>query len=87
MKAHMTLYYPGDPRRIEVQKPAGAWMQFDAFLLSLGFRRVRSPAGMVVPGKFEFLTGSPEALDIVAEVVRQGGGYLTSGNLEWAFSV
>lgn len=86
MKATLTAYYNRDPRELVVDKPEGEWMAFDAFLKSLGFRPVRQ-GGRIIPGRFNFLTGSPEELDRVEGIVKSVGEYLTSGNLEFAFQV
>jgi len=84
--ATMTIHYNSDPREIVVVKPAGDWLCLDKLLVSLGFRQVRD-SGHLVPGKFSFVTGSAEEQDQVAEIVRLGGGYLTSGNFETTFSI
>ncbi len=86
MKATMTAYYNRDPQQLVVDKPEGDWMAFDAFLKSLGFRPARE-AGRIIPGRFEFRTANGEELANVIDIVKAGGNYLTSGNLDFTFQV
>ncbi|HPS07320.1 MAG TPA: hypothetical protein PLG22_07295 [Kiritimatiellia bacterium] len=86
-KAVMTVKYNGDPRQIQVDKPAGDWMRLDAFLLALGFRARRNAAREKIPGSFEFLTGDETEQETVVAIVRKGGRYLTSGNFDETFSI
>lgn len=86
MTATLTAYYNRDPQQLVVDKPEGDWMAFVAFLKSIGFRRVRE-SGRIIPGRFEFLTGDGEELANVIDIVRAGGDYLTSGNLDFTFQV
>lgn len=84
MKATLTAYYNREPKELAVEKPAGEWMAFEAFLRSLGFRPARH-GGHVVPGAFVFWTASAAELEKVAGIVRAGGGYLTGGNMGFTF--
>ena len=86
MKATVTAYYNRDPQELVLDKPAGDWMAFDAFLKSLGFRRSRYN-GLPVPGRFEFLSGNSDEIETVIGIVKAGGEYLTSNNLEFTFQV
>lgn len=86
MKATLTAYYNRDPKQLVVSKPVGDWMAFDAFLKSLGFRQARANCHPV-PGMFDFRTGDGEELANVIDIVKAGGNYLTSGNLEFTFQV
>lgn len=86
MKATLTAYYNRDPKQLVVEKPAGDWMAFNAFLKSLGFRPERSN-GQTPPVEFVFLTGNSDELEKVIGIVKAGGDYLTSGNLEFTFQV
>lgn len=85
--ASMGIYYNRSPREILVDKPEGDWMQLDALLLALGFRKVRNNGGEVIPGRFLFRTGSAREQDQVVEIVRAAGPYLTAGNFEEGCSV
>jgi len=84
--ATMIIHYSRDPREITVDKPHGTWMQLDAFLLALGFRKAREN-GRLIEGRFTFWTGSPEEQEQVVDILRLGGAYLTSGNFEETCSV
>lgn len=86
MKATLIAYYNRDPQQLVVEKPAGDWMAFDAFLKSLGFRQARHN-GHPVPGRFDFMTGNSDELERVIGIVRAGGGYLTAGNMGFTFQV
>lgn len=86
MKATLTAYYNRDPRQLAVDKPAGEWKAFDAFLKSLGFRRARAN-WQTVPGRLEFMTSNSDELERVIGIVRAGGEYLTGGNLDFTFQV
>ena len=85
MRATLTAYYNRTPQELVVDKPAGDWMSFDKFLLALGFKHARR-AGLVVPGRFVFLTNSDSEAEKVVGIVKDGGAYLTSGNMDYAFS-
>lgn len=86
MKATLTAYYNREPKELAVEKPAGEWMAFEAFLRSLGFRPARH-GGHVRPGAFVFKTFDGAELEKVAGIVRKGGGYLTGGNMGFTFQV
>ena len=86
MKAALGAYYNREPQELVVDKPAGEWMAFDAFLTSLGFRAARHN-GHKIPGRFEFWTKNPDELERVCELVKAGGAYLTAGNLEFTFQM
>lgn len=85
--AVMTIHYNGDPRKIQVDKPAGDFMSLDHFLIALGFKARRNAAGKKIPGSFVFLTGAEWEQDKVVEIVRKGAPYLTSENFEETCSV
>ncbi len=86
MKATLTAYYNRDPQQLVVEKPAGDWMAFDAFLKSLGFRQARANCHPV-PGMFDFRTGNNDELEKVIGIVKAGGEYLTNGNFEFTFQI
>lgn len=84
MRATLTAYYNRHPQELTVEKPAGDWMAFDAFLKSMGFRPARYN-GHTIPGRFEFWTADGEELANVIDIVKAGGNYLTSNNLDFTF--
>ena len=86
MKATMTAYFNREPLEVIVEKPAGEWMSFDGFLKSLGFRRSRYN-GLRIDGRFKFVSFNLDELETVIAIVKSGGNYLTSGNLDYTFQI
>ena len=86
MKATLTVYFNREPKEIIVEKPAGEWMAFDAFLKSVGFRRSKYN-GLRIDGRFKFVSFSEDEIEAVIAIVKSGGNYLTSGNLDYTFQI